>query len=281
MSAPVVEVESYGPVSALRQGRRMLGLGRPWMSVRSYAVDGLLIDAGLASSEGHVVEFARRHSVRRAVITHHHEDHSGNARAMLDAGVAVEASSATAALVRRGFGIRLYQHMMWGAAPRANVSVFAANVVETERHRFEVIEAPGHCDDQVVLYERAEGWLFSGDAFLASRIKYFRADEDFAATLASLRRLCALPFDALYCAHRPVVTGGKAALTKKLDQLVTLEGEVRGLYARGLSLGEIARRTLGREDLWLYLWTAGDVSRRNLVRSIVHGPVRRPDTVVE
>ncbi len=278
MSRSEIEVESYGPVTALKQGRTMLGAGRAWMSVRSYAVDGLLIDAGLASSERHLMEFARRRSIHRAVITHHHEDHSGNARAMLAAGVAVEASAATAALVRRGFSIRLYQHMMWGAAPRARVAAFASNVIDTERHRFEVIEAPGHCDDQVVLYERSEGWLFSGDAFLASRIKYFRADEDFAATVASLRRLTALSFEALYCAHRPVVTGGRAALAKKLDQLVTLEGEVRRLHAQGLSLGEIARRTLGREDLWLYLWTAGDVSRRNLVRSIVHGPVRRADT---
>jgi glyoxylase-like metal-dependent hydrolase (beta-lactamase superfamily II) len=147
-------------------------------------------------------------------------------------------------------------------------------VVETERHAFQVLPAPGHCDDQVVLYEPAQGWLFSGDAFLASRIKYFRADEDFGQTVASLRRLTGLSFEALFCAHRPVLQGGREALQRKLDQLVSLEQEVRALHARGLPVREISRRVLGPEDFF-FLLTAGDVSRRNVVRAILYGPVPR------
>lgn len=270
----MLTLETYGPVTALRQGRPLPGMRQPIMSVRCFAVDGLLIDAGLASRRGPVLDFVRAHGVRRAILTHHHEDHSGNARALGQAGVPVLASPGTARLVRRGFAIRLYQHLLWGAAPRADLCETPLSI-ETARHRFEVLPAPGHCDDQIVLYEPTQGWLFSGDAFLATRIKYFRADEDFALTVASLRRLSALPFESLFCAHRPVPTGGQAALRQKLERLLALEGEVRRLHALGLPISQIARRALGREELLLWIATAGDVSRRNLVRSILHGPTPR------
>lgn len=267
-------VESYGPVRALRQGRVVPLLGRPLMSVRCFAVDGLLVDAGLSSRRADVLAFARAERVGRAVITHHHEDHSGNAAALREAGVPAFASPATAALVARGFALRLYQHLLWGAAPRASLGSVPA-IVETERHRFEVLPAPGHCEDQVVLFERAQGWLFSGDAFLASRVKYFRADEDFGESVRSLERLCALPFDALFCAHRPVPRGGREALRRKLERLREIEGQVRALHGRGLPLGQITRRVLGREEWLPYLLTAGDASKRNMVRAILHGPVPR------
>lgn len=268
-------LEHYGPVTALRQGRPIPVLGRALIEVRCYAVDGLLIDAGLASRRDAVLDFAKARGVRRAVLTHHHEDHTGNAKALDDLGVAVHASGETAKMLRRGWSLAPYQHVFWGTAPRADARPCDGAVFETERHRFEVIAAPGHCDDQVVLYEAREGWLFSGDAFLASRIKFFRRDEDFARSLASLRRLCALPFDALFCAHRPVPKGGREALQRKLDQFVSLEAEVRHHYAKGLSLREITRRVLGPEEAFMWSITLGDVSKRNVVRSILYGPVPR------
>ncbi len=270
--------EDFGPVQGLRQGRRLFGLP-PYMTVCCYAVDGLLIDSGLPCFAESVLEWSRKQGVVQGVITHHHEDHSGGAARLQQAHIPVRGSRETARLLSQGFSVRFYQWAVWGGrAPRTQLADLGATV-ETERYRFEVLPAPGHCPDQVVLFERAQGWLFSGDAFLARKVKLFRADEDFAATRDSLRRLGELPVADLYCAHRPVLTHGQKALQDKLEHLTELEGRVRELHAQGLPVSQIVRRALGRESLLLTLATAGDLSKANLVRSILFGPRRRADTL--
>lgn len=275
-SSPWREVEEYGPVQALHHGNPVLGCFPPYMSVRCYTVDGLMVDSGLSSNQKPVLEWARIRKVREAVLTHHHEDHSGSASLLKDSGLTVRASQKTQAWVSRGFDIRFYQKVVWNPAPPTPLDSLG-NTLETAHHTFQVIPAPGHCDDQVVLFEPNEGWLFSGDAFLASRVKYFRADEDFAATLDSLQRLCQLDFDSLFCAHRPVPTGGREALRQKLQHFQDLEGRVKELHARGYSLNRITRETLGPESWLLMLLSLGDLCKRNLVRSILYGPRPRAD----
>lgn len=270
--------EDFGPIQGLRQGRRLL-VFPPYLTVVCYAVDGLLIDSGLPCFAATVLDWSRSQGVVQGVVTHHHEDHSGGAARLQQAAIPVRGSPETARLLQRGFSVRFYQWAVWGGpAPRTALAPLGATV-ETERYRFEVLPAPGHCPDQVVLYERTQGWLFSGDAFLGRKVKLFRADEDFAATRDSLARLCELEFGDLYCAHRPVLGEGRRALQQKLDHLRELEGNVRELHARGLPVAQIVRRLLGPDSLLLTLATAGDLSKANLVRSILFGPRRRPDTL--
>jgi len=267
----MVVAEQWGVVRALNQGRRLLGILSPYMMVRCYCVDGLLVDSGLAAFAGQTLEWARREGVRRAVLTHHHEDHSGGVPRLQEGGLPVLASPATGSKLSGGFATYFYQRMVWGRATRAQVGMLPS-VIETDNHCFQVFAAPGHCDDQIVLYEPDQGWLFSGDAFIGQRIRYFRGDEDFQATVDSLQRLCQLDFDSLFCAHRPRLQGGREALRGKLNHLLELQGRVLELHARGLPLAQIARRLLGKEPLLLYLFSAGDLSKRNLVRSILFGP---------
>ncbi len=266
-----VEAVTVGPVRALRMARRWGG--RTLMAVHCYVVGDTLIDAGLACYASDVLAFAREGGVRRALVTHHHEDHVGGASALVAEGVDVRAPALTARLVREPLPVRFYQHVLWGRAPAVSLRGFEGDAVALGPYEARVVAAPGHCDDQVVLHVPSQGWLFSGDAFLDERVKVFRRDEDFAATVATLERLCALDFDALFCAHRPRATGGREALRRKLAWMREVEGLVRRRHVEGATVKAIARELPQvRRGALLDLLALGDVSVENMVRAVLEGP---------
>ncbi len=56
--------------------------GRPMVSVFCYLLDGLLIDTGQRKMQKSILESLRDERVDRIILTHHHEDHTGNAKAI-------------------------------------------------------------------------------------------------------------------------------------------------------------------------------------------------------
>jgi glyoxylase-like metal-dependent hydrolase (beta-lactamase superfamily II) len=265
-------VERFASISIVRMVRSYFG--RELMPVHCYAVADTLVDTGLESQGDSLSAFARSAGVRRALITHHHEDHAGNAQRLSREGVAVLAGAATAALVARDLPITFYQHFLWGKARPARAQVLGEEV-ELGGRRALLIPAPGHCVDQVAFHVPEEGWLFSGDAFLHEHVKLFRRDEDFAATTATLERFLSLDFDVLLCAHRPRLTRGKEAIAEKLRWLRDIEGEVIRLHRQGAGVAEIVRRLPLTPPLPILRLALGDVSTANMVRSILYGPVVR------
>lgn len=265
------------PLTKIRMARS--SFGRELMPVHAWAIGDTLIDTGLSCFSRELSAFAKLAGIRRALLTHHHEDHSGNAATLASHGVEVSASAPTAAIVSRGFPIRFYQHLMWGTAPAAPLSSIAPLPTTTQVGPYEaqLLPAPGHCDDQIVVFIPEHGWLFSGDVFLHERIKVFRRDEDFATSVATLERLLTLDFDTLLCAHRPRFTGGKAALAAKLAHLQDVKGRTRTLHEKGLPEAQIAQRLGIAKPSTFTRITLGDVSTENLVRSILHGPSPRPE----
>ncbi len=250
---------------------------RELLPVHCYAVGDTLVDTGLACEGNALVALAVRLGIRRAVLTHHHEDHAGNARRLALAGVTIEASAPTSVILEHGVPIRFYQHVLWGNAPSASVRALSAETVPIGPYAAQVIPADGHCADQVAFFVPSEGWLFSGDAFIHERIKVFRRDEDFAATVATLRRFLALDFDALLCAHGPRLTNGRAAIRAKLEWLLDIEGRVRELHGRGVATAEIATQLKIPRPASFQRITFGDVSTVNIVRSILNGPTLRQE----
>lgn len=52
------------------------------MSVNAFFVDGLLIDTGHSNAQKEVVKTLSRLPIEQICITHHHEDHTGNLKAL-------------------------------------------------------------------------------------------------------------------------------------------------------------------------------------------------------
>lgn len=270
-----LEISDMAGVTRLRLVRRYFG--REIMPVFCYALGDTMVDSGFPAAHSKVVGFAESQGIRRALLTHHHEDHAGNAHTLLGKGVEVMAGEATARILAHDLPLPFYQHLAWGKMPPAIVRTLPGDTVALGPYEARVVAAPGHAVDQVVFHVAERGWLFSGDVFIHEKVKVFRRDEDFAASLTTLERILELSFDVLFCGHRPLAEGGREALARKLQRLRDLDGEVRRLAGEGVGEEEIVRRLgLGVRSAFVDL-TFGDATPRNLVRSILHGPTPRPE----
>lgn len=260
----------YGEVRYFRMARTFLGWASYWTGV--YFVDGVLVDSGPPNLAREVRALCAELQVRQCVTTHHHEDHSGNHALLRDELriTPLAHSSGVTLIAAPEQSPQLYRRMTWGV-PRAAQSAPLGEWLETPRFRFQVLHTPGHSEDHISLYEPSRGWLFSGDLYLAPKLKYLRADEDIYAMLDSLRRVAALDVHALFCQHRGRVENGAALLRHKLDFLTGLGEHIHELHRRGLPENEIARRLPGSDLVWR-LWTSGHFSRRNFVRAFLKHP---------
>jgi len=262
-----VQTYQWGEVRGFELGYGPIG--RPLMTVLFFHVDGILVDTGQRNLQSTALALVRDLPVRQILLTHHHEDHSGNAALFRrHFNAPVWGHRITADKLKHGYPIRPYQHWVWGRAVPLPVAPLPA-CIEGEAVRLNPVHTPGHSRDHTVYHEAQHGWLFAGDLFIGARIKFFRADEDIHAQIASLRRVLDLDFDALFCAHNPCPTGGKAQVARKLDFLVSLRDEVRTLHARGLDAKDIIRYLDPRQDRLVRWVTLGNASFANMVRSVL------------
>ena len=260
---------TFEDATVLRMARTYRG--REILPVYCYAVEDTLVDSGISSVGDEVVAAARKAKVARVVLTHHHEDHSGNAARLASLGAEVLATPPGVRLVAHDLPRRFYQHVLWGEADPVEAREVPSEV-PLGRLTARIIPASGHSVDQLALFVPERGWLLSGDAFVAEKVKVFRGDEDFHESCATLERFLTLDFDALLCAHRPRFTGGKDAIRAKLAWLRELEGRVRESRAKGRSVRRIVRELGIEPSSSFYTLTFGDVTTANLVRSILDRP---------
>jgi glyoxylase-like metal-dependent hydrolase (beta-lactamase superfamily II) len=231
-----------------------------------WRIGSSVIDTGPPNQWPAVRRFVRERTVERVLLTHHHEDHSGNAaRIRSEFGVGVFAPPGAIPPLRDGFPLRPYQHVVWGRPPRMEAVPVPDFVDAGDGYALRAVHSPGHSPDMTCYLEPERGWLITGDLFLSKRTRYLRIDEDLSSLLASLRRILDEEFDTLFCSHRGVVKDGKDAIRVKLEGLEELCGKVRALGDEGRSEGEIARELLGREDLISWI-TGFHMSKRSLVR---------------
>lgn len=265
-----VKQSQHGPVQAFQMGYSPVG--PPLMSVHFYYLDGLLIDTGQRHMQREALAAVAGRPVHDILLTHHHEDHSGNASALQRlTGAAVWGHAAAAAKLAAGYRILPYQHLVWGRAQPLEVTPLEG-AIESARYRLNPVTTPGHSKDHVVYLEENEGWLFSGDLFIGERIKFFRSDEDMEAQIRSLEKILQFDFEALFCAHNPRSRGGKEALIRKLAFLKALRDDVRDLHRQGYPLREIIKRLDPKTDRRVKWITMGNASFANMVRSALDRP---------
>lgn len=261
----MIEAETHGPLTFLRLARRVLG--RPVYWTGAYFVEGVLVDCGPPATARDLLAFLDGRAPRGLVITHHHEDHSGGAALLRKTlGVVARAHPAALPLLAQGFVQEPYRRLAWGPPPR-----LAAEPIVVEEAfgplRLRPVPTPGHSPDHLCFYEPEREWLFTGDLFLAERLRFLRSDEDLDLLVDSLDTVGRLPVREVFCAHRGPVRDGPAALRRKAEHLRALRGGIADLLRQGLPENEIARRLVGREGFLTWL-SLGRFSARNFVRAV-------------
>lgn len=259
-----VERVSFDGVEGIRIGRFPGAINT---TVLVYRVGDALIDCGPPNQWKVLRRYVREKPVGRVLLTHHHEDHSGNVRPLQkEFSLPVSAPPQAVGFLAQGYKVHFYRQVVWGKPPLVQVNANPETIQLEGGLRLRPIFSPGHSPDMTCYLEPNRGWLFSGDLFVAALPRYLRSDEDFPKQIESLRRILEHEFDTLFCAHRGVVEKGRQAFRRKLEYLESLRGRARALRGKGRDIREITRQLLGKEDLLSWI-SGGHFRKSNLIEA--------------
>jgi glyoxylase-like metal-dependent hydrolase (beta-lactamase superfamily II) len=133
--------------------------------------DGVAIDPGAPRMRRSLARHLRDlpgGSIRAVAATHHHEEHVGNLNWLArrtDAPIYV--TEATARLLQLPPRLPWARALAIGQPPPLEPPLeILGGTLPTATGSLRVIPAPGHCDDQIVLYDPRERLLLAGHAFM-------------------------------------------------------------------------------------------------------------------
>lgn len=265
--AKKVKLNDFGLVRSFEFGSWPLSSN---FGVHVYHVDGLLIDTGFPNLRYTIRKTLQDLSVDQLLITHHHEDHSGNIDLLQKTfNCPVYASQKTAEIMTNPPRISPAQFITWGNyRPYTNFQI-VDNYLSTNKYNFEIIPIPGHAEDMIALYEADQGWLFSADLYVHHKIKIFMKNESMAEQIESINRVLELDFDQLYCSHYPQIdTDVKALLRRKRDFFIDFQGQVMDGYQKGMDEKSIMK-AMGLIEGPIKWMSLGNLSTANMVRAVL------------
>ena len=264
-----ISSEYYGPIKAYKLGSNLLG--KPRIYVYSFLVDNVLIDTGQTLIQKELNDALQDESLQKIIVTHHHEDHSGNIESIKKSKkVEAYASPLCCELLRNPPKLEPARLIFWGQnKPAYPLPLSLTEHIQTEHYNFEIIETPGHSIDHISLLEKNEGWLFSGDVYVHDFVNIFMRNENIANQIRSIQKLLKFEFDILLCCHQPIRNNGKQRLEKKLNFLIEFFETVKSEHLKGKRPSEIMKSTPYKESYVTKFLSMGQISRKNMIKSVI------------
>ncbi len=224
--------------------------------------DGVLIDTGISATRREFGALLDSAVVRGVMLTHHHEDHAGNAELVARRGIPLWIAPDTLPLITTVERIRAYRRYTW-----TPMVPLRSTVVPFTSEELIAVATPGHCADHHVIWDPATRTLFSGDLFLGVAVRIAHHDEDPWQLIASLERAAALEPVRMFDAHRGLVPDAAAALRAKAEWTRALIATITQHVAGGATDAQILKSVMGGESLTGYA-SGGEYSRRNFIRNV-------------
>ncbi|TYO95414.1 MBL fold metallo-hydrolase [Desulfallas thermosapovorans] len=237
------------------------------LDIYIYVVDGLLVDTGPSRFAADYINFFRTQSIEQVVLTHFHEDHSGNAPWLDKQGIPIYINPASVPFCLKKARLPLYRRYFWGKREPFKAQPLG-DTLQTTRREWRVLEVPGHCIDHIALYDPREGAMYTGDLFVAPKTKIIMRDENIHQIIRSLQLLLQYDFNTVYCGHAGVVENGREMVTRKLQYLEELKKEVLELHRRGMNIRAINKRIYPKTAPLTYL-SGKEWASEHIIRSII------------
>lgn len=222
------------------------------LDVFIYVVDGLLVDTGPSRFAADYIDFFRTQSIEQVVLTHFHEDHSGNAPWLDKQGISIYINPASVPLCLKKARLPLYRRYFWGKRGPFN-ALPLGDKLHTPNKRWQVLEVPGHSFDHIALYDAEGGAMYTGDLFVTPKTKIIMRTENIYQIIRSLQLLLQYDFSTVYCSHAGVVENGRELVARKLHYLEELKEEVLELHRRGMSIRAINKKIYPKTAPLTYL----------------------------
>lgn len=264
----MIETTEFEQVTQIKMSKELGGKPVYWMS--AYLVDGLLIDTGCAETSNELVSYLEGKELRQVVNTHYHEDHiGGNHDILARFGMDIYAHPKSIPLIESRPHLYPYQEFAFGYPVPTKVRP-VSDPIKTSNYVFEIIETPGHSEDHICLFERSQGWCFTGDLFARVNPKFIRPEEHIGEIIKSMQKILDLPSDRLilFTSLGRIVEDGKGALSECISYLSGLGKKVKKLSAADKSVDEIVNELFGGEHPFIQV-SDGQFSTANLVRSFI------------
>lgn len=240
------------------------------LNVYCFFVDGVLIDTGGKSLQKQFQSFFKQLDIDKVAITHHHEDHTGNATFLQEErGLPIYASDLTRGICLEKDDNPLYRRIFWGRR-KAFTAETIGSTFTSKSAVWDVIETPGHAIDHLAFLNNETGQLFSGDLYCQEKTKVVLRDESIPEIIKSLQKVLTYDFNDVFCNHAGYIENGRIALEQKLDYLLHIQGEVLKMYDEGCPPSNI-KATLFPKKYPITFFSQGEWDSLHIVTSIING----------
>lgn len=253
----------FEEVKGIKVGRVNQGINTQFIV---YRLGDTLIDAGPSNQWQYLKDFLNESSVNQLLLTHHHEDHSGNAQRIAKMfSILPKAPKLGQDKLEKGYKTPILQKMVWGSPLPVKTKALSHEERLSDGSVVVPVHTPGHAKDLTVFFLPKQKYLFSGDLYISRKLKMLRIDENLQQLVDSLKKVLKLDFEIIFCPHAGIIEDGKEALQDKLDYILDLCKKVQGKSQAGEGVEAITQEILGKEMLTSRL-TRGNFCKQNLIK---------------